>query len=113
MLSTYANGPKRAPPLASGTKLCGGPAGYANRNFRQAHGLNGARPHLFLCRVNKQDRELHEEILRDGDHDRALAVSDQIKARIREAGIDPDTPLAGTEADIAALMAARRKSPGR
>ena len=31
---------------------------------------------------NKQDAELHEEILRDGDHAAAKAVSDKIKARI-------------------------------
>ena len=54
---------------------------------------------------------MHEEILRDGDHAAAKAVSDKIKARIlKEAGMDPDT---ATEADIAALMATRRKSPGR
>jgi hypothetical protein len=49
---------------------------------------------------NKQDAALHEEILSQGDHAAAKAVSDRIKARIpREAGRDPDEPLA----DIAAL----------
>jgi hypothetical protein len=31
---------------------------------------------------NKQDAELHEEILREGDHAAAKAVSDKIKTRI-------------------------------
>ena len=53
---------------------------------------------------NKQDAALHEEILRDGDHAAAKAVSDKIRARIL---------ITATEADIAALMATRRKSPGR
>jgi hypothetical protein len=63
---------------------------------------------------NKQDAELHEEILSQGDHAAAKAVSDKIKARIlKEAGIDPDTPWTATEADIAALTAAAKRSRGK
>jgi hypothetical protein len=55
---------------------------------------------------NKQDAALHEEILLDGDHAAAKAVSDKIEARIlREAGVDPDAPWDATEADISALTA--------
>lgn len=40
--------------------------------------------------------------------------SDKIKARIlREAGKDRDTPWAATEADIAALTAAAKRSRGK
>ena len=41
---------------------------------------------------NKQDAELHEEILRDGDHAAAKAVSDPIKARILREATRPLPP---------------------
>ena len=64
---------------------------------------------------NKRDAALHEEILSRGDDARRRRRSrTRSRARIlREAGLDPDQPWAASEADMAALTAAARRSRGK